>query len=157
MNLYNKLGKREKALEDIDCMLTINNISNTINIEKLLQTKIDILLKSTLDDDDGYNQIGECLKQLKLCNENNFTIFNKFPQLQERTRQLIMNKKYDYDSIEWCYLAAKSDIANRNNVNQYTQETTPEQKDLAHYLLTAAKIGNTDAQLILLAYKNNKR
>ena len=151
--LYGQLNLPKKAIEDIDRMLNTQDLSNTTGItqEKLLTQKIKFLLYDS-PDDNSYDQVLECFKQLD--NKGNLDLeLATSSKIQERTHLLIAHKKYDHNAIDWCSFIAKVHLA----ANPITppNSATQEQKELADYLLTAAKIGNINAQFILLPYLSN--
>lgn len=165
MELYVKLHHIDNAIADIDLMLNAQNLSNTRGVtkEKLLFRKSELLLQKE-PHEELYNQILECAQQLKTYDERDVILFNMSPLIKERTKYLVDNTIMTDSAIEWCCFAVNSCVAANNcresdvtqllSADLLLREPTQEQKDLAHYILSAAKADNLDAQLIALPYLN---
>lgn len=154
MYIYIQMDNPAKVIENIDLMLNAQDLSNASGItrEKLLEFKIQFLLNNT-PDDSAYNQALECFEQLRSYKKNSLVTFDDSPNIQERTRYLITNKNFTNNAIDWCCLAAEAHIgADFLDSSPNPNKTTLEQKELAHYLLLAAKLGNFNAQITLLPY-----
>jgi hypothetical protein len=154
MELHAKLNQLEKAITDIDLILNAQDISNSRNITKknLLLQKIDFLLPKNLDDI-PYKQIITCFEQLKVYNEKNIIRFNTFHRIQKHTQYIIENNIFTDDAIEWCCFAANACIT-ADNTQKASQLSAEQERYLANYILSAAKTGNLDAQLVALPYCN---
>ncbi|HLW72743.1 MAG TPA: hypothetical protein VKR54_01710 [Candidatus Babeliales bacterium] len=148
-SFYAELNNYEKALDDIERLLNIQDLPNTSSITKeyLLRSKIDVLINGT-QNENTEDQLLECFKQIKTeLNNGNFIITS--PIIHERAAAYVKSKNMTPKAMEWCCLEAESQIEENNN---FTGETTQEQKDFAHHLLSAAQMGNDNAKLIILPY-----
>ena len=157
LDIYKKLNKHQEMLTDIDYLLNTEDSSSTYNITKkdLCLRKLELLLADNPDDNAYYKAL-ECLKLLKSYQKNNCIHFKDLPILQKQTRYFVKNNIMKDYAIEWCYFDALSQMADYASTitSNHTSSSlsTHEQKDLVHYLLSAAQTGNLHAQLIVLPY-----
>jgi hypothetical protein len=144
-HIQNKYINRTKASEYINFLMKTNDKSR-----ELLNIKLALLLEGTPTDKD-YDQALECYKQIRSYKDYTITEFNALPIFHQRTQHLITHKIMTEEAIKWCCYAADSQIST-DFLKPSLDKTTPEQEKLAHYLLSAAKGNNLNAQLLIIPY-----
>lgn len=168
---YNAFKKNDTAKKELDRITPQISAAKTIvEKEKLFIQKIQLLLAHKNElliaerenpaleftqamDDDIYDQILECLKQIK-ANSNGTVNFDTLPALYLHIQDLIQSNNMTAKAIEWYCFAAESAIKVANNTPSSSDsvQATQIQKELADHLLAIAKTNNLDAQIILLPY-----
>ena len=153
LSIHSKLNIPSAALNDINLMLNHPYlVSSKISKNDLLNKKIELLLTHT-ELENNYQQALQCAKQLTASCAQYLPLNTQVTKLIHEYVQTIINTTViSEDIIAWACIAADAHIMLRSqNIYHLTRE---QERNLAEYLLQAAKSNHINALFLVFLYLN---